>query len=62
MDTYELLVRTMNAAKEAREKGFDKTADAFDEIVEGLLEVINAQSQFSDNVRANTCADVLHIH
>lgn len=62
METNELLIRTMNAAKEAREKGFDKTADAFDEIVEGLLEVINAQSQFSDNVRANTCADVLHIH
>ena len=40
MDVNELLVRTMNAAKEARERGFCKTADALDEIVESLLDFL----------------------
>ena len=62
MDPNELLIRTMNAAKAAREQGFEKTADAFDEIVESLLEFMNAQNQFSVEKRANSSADMLHFH
>ena len=45
MVTYELLIRSIHAAKVAREKGYDNTADAFDEIVEGLLSLLDAESQ-----------------
>ncbi len=62
MDTNEILVRTMNAAKEARDQGFEKTADAFDEIVEKLLELANSRAQSVGEKRANTNADVLHVH
>ena len=62
MDTNEILVRTMNAAKEARDQGFDNTADAFDEIVEKLLEMVNSRAQFTGEKRANSNADILHIH
>ncbi len=62
MDTQELLVRTINAATEAREQGFEKTADAFDEIVKKLLEFMNAPVQSVGEKRANSCLDVLHVH
>ncbi len=62
MDTNELLIRTMNAAKEARKRGFEKTAEAFDEIVESLLAIINSQSRLSEEKCANARADVLHVH
>ena len=45
MVIYELLIRNIHAAKEAREKGYNNTADAFDEIVEGLLSLLDADSQ-----------------
>ena len=62
MDANEILVRTMNAAKEARNQGFNNTADAFDEIVEKLLELSNSRAQFVGEKRANTNADVLQVH
>ncbi len=62
MDTNGLLIRTMKAAKEARSQGYRKTADAFDDIAESLLEVVNSQSQFSAKKQANSCVDVLHFH
>ena len=62
MNTHELLIRTMNAAKDAREKGFDNTADALDGIVERLLEFINSQAQPGGEKRANSPADVQHLH
>ncbi|WP_299852634.1 hypothetical protein [uncultured Roseovarius sp.] len=62
MDNQELLVRTMNAAKEARERGFVNTADAFDEIVENLLQILNSQIQPLDENRANLLPETLHMH
>lgn len=62
MDTNEMLVRTMNAAKEARARGFEKTADAFDEIVESLLELLSSQAQSLGERRANSQLAAQHIH
>ncbi len=62
MDTQELLVRTMNAAKEARERGFENTAGAFDEIVESLLQFMNSQTTSIGENRANSLPDTLHRH
>ena len=62
MDTNAMLVRTMNAAKEARARGFENTADAFDEIVESLLELLNSHAQSMGDKRSNTRADAQHIH
>ncbi|WP_306112786.1 MULTISPECIES: hypothetical protein [unclassified Roseovarius] len=62
MDTNELLVRTMNAAKEARERGFDNTASALDEIVESLLELLNSRTQSMGEKQANIGPDFLHLH
>ncbi len=62
MDTNAMLVRTMNAAKEARARGFENTADAFDEIVESLLELLNSHAQSMGDKRSNTRAAAQHIH
>ena len=62
MDTHELLVRTLNAAKETRENGYEQTADAFDIIVENLLKHINSQVQSVGEKRANSIAYVQHFH
>ena len=45
MDTHELLIRTINAAKEAREMGFENTAECFDEIVESLLDFMKSSTE-----------------
>ena len=62
MDTNELLVRTLNAAKEARKKGFYNTADAFEEIVENLLALLDAQSQSTHETRMVSPTESHHIH
>ena len=62
MDTQELLVRTMNAAKEARERGFENTADAFDEIVDSLLQFMNSQTTSIGEKRANSLPYTAHRH
>lgn len=62
MDTNELLVRTMNAAKEARARGFENTAGALDEIVENLLELLNSRAQSVCEKRANTAPDYHRFH
>ncbi len=62
MVEHELLVRTVNAAKEAREQGFDNTADAFDEIVESLLNLINLSSQFEVENRTHSQHEITHIN
>ncbi len=62
MDTNELLVRTMSAAKEARERGFENTANALDEIVGNLLGLLNSRTQSVGEKRANIGTDFHHIH
>ena len=62
MDTYELLVRTMNAAKEAREKGFYETADAFDEIVESLLDLLEVRVQSDRDFWNTSVPELHHVH
>ena len=62
MNTQEILVRTMNAAKEARERGFVNTADAFDGIVDSLLQLMNSQTQSIGEKRVNSLPDTLHRH
>lgn len=62
MDTYELLIRTQSAAKEARESGFDNTADVLDRIVGRLLKSINSQAQLSGERRVNCPSDLHHLH
>lgn len=62
MDVNELLVRTMNAAKEARERGFCKTADAFDEIVESLLDFLETRAQSKRENVAESTSEAHHIH
>ena len=44
MGTNELRVQTINSAKEARERGFYKTVEAFDEIAESLLDLVSSQA------------------
>ncbi|MEO3417394.1 hypothetical protein AAFO92_22275 [Roseovarius sp. CAU 1744] len=61
MITNELLIRTVSAAKHARENGFKNTADAFDEIAENLLELMNSGSATSfDGTRARP-SEIEHI-
>ncbi len=62
MDTNEILARTLNAAKEARNRGFYKTADAFDEIVETLLDLLDAEQRSRSAKRANSASELQHFH
>ena len=62
MDSQELLVRTMNAAKEAREKGFLNTANALDEIVENLLHFLKSQIQSIEDERASSLHEMPDVH
>ncbi|WP_299852364.1 hypothetical protein [uncultured Roseovarius sp.] len=62
MDTNELLVRTMNAANEARERGFENTAEALAEIVESLLELSNSPFHSVGEKRANSRPEFQQIH
>lgn len=62
MDTNEMLVRTMNAANEAREGGFPKTADAFDEIVESLLDLLETRAQSKRENVVETVLEAHHVH
>lgn len=58
MDPNEMLVRTTNAAREAREKGFHKTADAFDEIVERLIVLMDSRTQTRGKSKQETCGEL----
>ena len=62
MVTHELLVRATNAAKEAREQGFDNTADALDEIVESLLQLFNPKTQFEIENRTHIQTEFNHFN
>ncbi|MFD1157915.1 hypothetical protein [Roseovarius aestuarii] len=62
MDTEEILVRTMNASKEAREHGFLNTAEAFDGIVDSLLQLMNSQTLSIGEKRVNSLPDTLQRH
>ena len=62
MDPNELLVRTMNAARDAREKGFDKTADAFEEIVESMLDLLSSRSNSQNEVATEPMLEFYHFH
>ncbi len=60
MDVNEMLVRTINAAKEAREKGFYETADAFDSIAESLLDLLETRSQSERDMRLSETPELDH--
>lgn len=62
MASHEILLRTMNAAKEARENGFMNTADAFDEIATNLLNLLRSHSQSEDVKAANANPFVFDKH
>ncbi len=62
MVTNELLLRTIHAAKEARERGFYNTADAFDEIVENLLELLKSNSTIPGGEITALSSEFDHIH
>ena len=62
MVSNELLIRTIHAAKEARERGFDNTADAFDEIVESLLELLKSKPAIPSEETTTALSDFDHIH
>lgn len=62
MVTHELLIRTIHAAREARERGFDNTADAFDEIVESLLELLKSNSSVPGEEMTTILSEFDHIH
>ena len=62
MNTQGVLVRAMNAATKARERGFINTADAFDGIVESLLRLMNSQTQSIDEKGGNSSTDEFHFH
>ena len=48
MVSNQLLIRTIHAAKESRDRGFYNTADAFDEIVESLLSLLEPELSFQN--------------
>ncbi len=62
MVTNELLIRTIHAAREARERGFYNTADAFDEIVENLLDLLKPSSTISSELATIELSKLDHIH
>ena len=62
MDTNEILVRTMNAAKEARKCGFYNTADAFVEIVETLLVSLDENAHSKSAKRTASVSELQHFH
>ena len=62
MVTHELLVRTMNAAKEARKQGFEGTADALDEIVENLLQLFNPGTQLEHEIQTHSHSESISIN
>ena len=62
MITHELLVRTTNAAKEARDQGFDNTADAFDDVAENLLKLFNPSTQLEIENRTHLHTNFTHFN
>ena len=62
MDVNELLARTMNASKEAQELGCYETADALDDILDSLLEMLRSQIQFERETSAILPQETQHLH
>ena len=62
MVEIELLIRTMNAAKKAREKDFVNTAEALDEIVAYMLAHANAKMHSSGENCAYFGTDLPQLH
>ena len=62
MHTNELLVRTMNTAKQAREEGYSDTAEAFDQIVESLLGHLDSNLQPSGEFQTKPVAEVQYLN
>lgn len=48
MRTFELFMRSIRAARFAREMDRQNTADAFDEIVNNLLELLGTEAETED--------------
>ncbi|MEO3417411.1 hypothetical protein AAFO92_22360 [Roseovarius sp. CAU 1744] len=62
MNTNEMLIRTMNAAKEARKKGFLNTAEALDEIGERLLGLLESHAQPQSDYLVEPSSELHHMH
>ncbi|MEO3416804.1 hypothetical protein AAFO92_19305 [Roseovarius sp. CAU 1744] len=62
MNTNEMLIRTMNAAKDAREKGFLNTAEALDEIGERLLGLLESHAQSQSDYLFEASTELHHMH
>lgn len=62
MDVNELLIRTMNASREAQENGFYDTAEALDDILDSLLETLISRNQIESEALAITAPISNHIH
>lgn len=62
MDVNELLARTMKVSKEAEEKGFYETADAFDDILDSLLEMLNSRAQFENETQVTLLPYYHQVH
>ncbi len=62
MDVNNLVARTMNVSKEAQEKGFYETPDAFDDILDSLLEMLNSRAQFEHETPAILQPETQHLH
>lgn len=50
MEEFELLIRTMHAAKTAQEKGMENIAEALDQLVNRLAVMIDAEIQSNRTV------------
>ena len=62
MDVNELLARTMNASKAAQEMGCYETADALDDILDSLLEMLQSRAQFERETPAVLLLETQHLH
>ena len=62
MGINNLLVRTMNASKEAEENGCYETADALDDILDGLLEMLYSRAQFERETPVTSSPETQHFH
>ena len=62
MVTNELLIRTVHAARDARERGYNNTADAFEEIADNLLELLRSRSATPCDARAKAALELNAMH
>ncbi len=62
MDVNDLLVRTLNASREAEKKGCYETADAFDDILDNLLDFLYSRSHLERETPVIVLPELQHLH